>query len=162
MTTIDNQTYFKAIYAVFAGGFVLQFAPYMWMISFPTLIVVMIILHQKRTAVTGTVYESHARWMIRTCWIGIGVIMPIALTLLSIAFHLGADRKPLIGIAQSGAEITDQVLQDTIMEPNAQYLTTLMTITFISIAAWWLWRCWAGYKHLHAGQAVPYVKRFWY
>lgn len=76
--TDSARTLTFVLYGLFAGGFVT---------SGLTAVAGLFVAYLKRESLSGTVYRSHADWLIRTFWISLAVtLVGFLLTLLGIGF----------------------------------------------------------------------------
>jgi len=145
------------LYGIFALSALMQFSYLTMLVGAVALIAATGAAYAKRKEVAGTPFESHLTWLIRTFWIGTGVYLPVLTLTEAAIIYLAVDKDALMKRMTSG-EITDpQQLADIF---TVQYGTLMVWLTLgftIPFLAWWLWRCWAGYKLLKDGKPVPKV-----
>jgi uncharacterized membrane protein len=142
------------LYAAFAVSALMQFSFITILIGCAVMLAALVVAYARREAARDTIYESHLAWLIRTFWIGSGVYLPVLTLGLCFAMVATLDFSSLMTRVANG-EITDPVMMQEVLK--AEYggqlvvLTLIFTLPFLG---WWLWRCYAGWKALKAGEPV--------
>lgn len=149
MPVTDKETGLRKLcmmlYGIYALSVVLQFAEETLLIGLIALIIAYVLTKARHAAAQGTPYASHLRWMLRTFWIGTGVIVPVAviiatgliLTFTDIATIVPAMNNDDPGDIMGGVQ--------AYMDKNLQKISLITFLTLAPTVIWWLRRCWVGY-----------------
>ena len=153
----ENAKLCKMLYGIFAFSMVLQFIDVLTIILGTAAITAGIILaYMERKKATGTLYENHLHWLIRTFWIGGAVYMPITTVLGSTALIFLLDRSPIQEAMSTGDTDLQTAIHAMLLKNHDLMYHTMLAFT-LPFAVWWMWRCWYGYKRFKAGKTVPNV-----
>jgi uncharacterized membrane protein len=146
------------LYGVFALAALMQFSFFTMFIGMIVMLVAVGIAYAKRKEAAGTAYESHLRWLIRTFWIGGGVYLPVATVVESIFLFfmfMRSDTDALMQKINSG-QLNDPRDMEAFLISQYGHTLLWMTLVFtLPFLAWWLWRCWSGYRLLKEGKSIP-------
>lgn len=112
--------------------------------------------YARRSGLRHTPCESHITYLIRTFWIGSGVWLPIATVIAAYVIWTYSDTGALDAVLSGQAVdvLSLTALTEQYLAANRALLTTTLLSTFGPVAAWWLWRCFKGYRLLAAGKPV--------
>lgn len=153
----DLRNYCLVLYVLYAISAVLQFSEALMLMGIITLLVAYVATGARKKAAIGTTYASHLRWMLRTFWIGTGVIVPVAVL---IATGLILHFTDILGLADRMSSDDPEALAAAIqnyMQLNGQKITLIMLLTVAPSIIWWLRRCWVGYARAKVGQEIKNV-----
>lgn len=147
-------------YILSMGGMLMQFFPKIAVHGSVLLLAILVLAYGMKKYGKGTSYETHAQWLIRTFWIGGGVYLPI-LTLIAAGWlYFNIDLSPMREALEAGEATDSSDLTKLFLEMYGDKILHTTTVAAIPFAAWWLWRCWRGYRLLKKGQPVPDVMRW--
>lgn len=145
------------IYVSFMAGGVMQFAESTLLAGLVLLIVGYFVLALREKAATGTLYESHLRWLNRTFWIGSAVIVPIATIAGFLLILNNTDMSALMAAQESGDPEMIASSISAYIEQNGKTVSLITLATGLPTGFWWLRRCWAGFSRLQKGLPVEKV-----
>jgi uncharacterized membrane protein len=153
--TTDLKKLCKILYAALAATAIMQFSFYTILIGAIAMVITVYIAHEKRKNLPfGNPYATHLTWIIRTFWIGGGVYLPI-LTLVECGILMTKIDMAEIQQKMISQEITSPHDIQTMFMTQYSGLMVVTTLIFtLPFLAWWLWRCWSGYKQLEQDQPV--------
>lgn len=162
MTATDlrqsRQTIF-VLYALLALAVPMQ-ATYITMImAIPMLFCVVAYAYILRHELAGTYLAGHARWMIRSFWLGLAVYLPLAVFLLTAVVLVRADYN-LVGNAMLEDERNPAHLARMFVENNYALITRASAITITPFFVWWLYRAGTGVYYALRARDVPRVMRW--
>lgn len=143
------------LYGIYAGSIFMQFSMEAAAVGSIAIIIALIIAYRKRKISGGGIYESHFHWLIRTFWVGGSVYLPIITVAAAVAAYFMVDMSVLAQSMDYGA--SEEELKALFMKENGGVLTIITLSSMGPFIAWWLSRCWRGYKFLKNGQPVPNV-----
>lgn len=114
-----------------------------------------ILAHMEVRKAALTLAGNHLHWLIRTFWIGAGVYLPV-LTILSATTLLFVMNWEVLAESYSTGEkpALQQAIENLAQQNNTVMVTTMLLYT-LPFAAWWVWRCWYGYRRLKDGKQIP-------
>lgn len=152
----------KMLYIVFAVSLVLQFFnAYTIVLGSVAVIAGVIVSYLERKKAAGTVYANHLTWLIRTFWIGGSVYLPVVTVLGSLAILFITDHSSIDqALSNPDAGTTAESIAHQFVAANALRMEITMFLFTAPFGAWWLWRCWYGYKRLTRNMAIPNVMRW--
>lgn len=147
----------KYLYGIYALTMIMQMALDTMLVGMLGMLVALIITYVKQPSAKGTPYETHIQWMLRTFWIGGGVYLPVVTVIGFLFVYPSIDTNAIQESLLSG-EITDpNQIYDILLRDNKMLMIGSALATMGPFMAWWLWRCWKGYKALKDGKAVENV-----
>lgn len=144
-------------YGLYAAGMIMQFAPQTFIIGSIGMLVAIILVYTQRDRHSGTIYESHIRWLIRTFWIGGGVYLPILTIMASAFLYWEMDYTFLQGVMTEQNTPSADEVDKLFWQANGQLITITSYCALVPAATWWLWRCGKGYQHLKNRTVVPNI-----
>ena len=115
--------------------------------------------YRRKHQVAETFFADHYRWLIRTFWIGTGVLMPLATILAVCIVWKYSDMEYLKGLF-SGAFFGLEALEAKIYEyyrANIKVMIMAVLPTGGAVLLWWYIRLLKGYKRLKQELHLPYV-----
>lgn len=120
-----------------------------------------IFTYTKRKSYAHTPYQSHIIWLLRTFWLGTGILLPIATIIATIiAFQFGDFMMVIdtIYLGRIGTEAELIQLFEDYVSDHRGFLITTCAITFGPIFVWWVWRCWVGFKKARKAEPIDTPK----
>ncbi len=133
------------LYGVFGLSAVLQFVEATILLGLLALTIAYILTKCKYEAARDTPYASHLRWMLRTFWIGTGVIVPVAV-LIATALILMLTNIADVVTAMSGDDPTAIMSSvQAYMTQNLTKISLITAVTMVPTILWWVRRCWIGF-----------------
>ncbi len=160
-----QRSQFMLIYALAAAGAVAQYAVTLETILLGCVLlwVCVLLLNRQKKAAQGTAFESHAKWITRTLYIGSVYLLPVATVIIFYFIykdtHLAALQQNIVMNITTGRITTLAGLERIVQNYIHQYGGTILRITYICITPpilWWLWRCWTGFRR--AAKSEPMNK----
>tara|TARA_B100000686_G_C16763300_1_gene960143 strand:+ start:1632 stop:2168 length:537 start_codon:yes stop_codon:yes gene_type:complete len=166
-TTIDthsNPLVFKRlrlIYALLAFGAAACFISYgiIFLAGLLAVTVGIIMAYFERKRQESPLYHSHARWQIRTFWIGNLIVFPVAMIAHFILIYMFTDFDTMVTSAYSGqyGMSVSQIEADILafQEANLIEMIAIKWATYGLALIWWTKRLYDGYRLLKKPAAVP-------
>lgn len=147
------------LYGMFAASMTLQFFEETMLFGFLVMVLSIAIAYFRRDAAQGML-ESHFHWLIRTFWIGTGVLLPISLVLAACLILFYTDMNVIINASASGDPQAVIDSYDAYFTSNYNKIMMFTIVSMLPAALWWLYRCWTGYALLRKDQPVDRVERW--
>lgn len=145
----------KALYALLVLGALLQFTQQTVLIGMVALLAAAWIATKMRKKSQDSLYQNHFHWIQRTFWIGSGVLTPIAIIISTILILAFTNVLQELSHVSSGAVSMDQV--DQYMQNSMDKISLYIMATSLPTLAWWLRRCWVGYRSLRNEKPIEKV-----
>lgn len=97
-----------------------------------------------RASASEPMQQNHLRWLIRTFWIGVLVILPLSWVVWSMMFW---------GFVVLGFTL---FVSAGFIVPFLGW-SLLWLLMLVTVTLWWLMRYWAGWTYLEQGREIPDV-----
>ncbi|MCE9506809.1 MAG: hypothetical protein K8R48_00630 [Alphaproteobacteria bacterium] len=153
----DLRKYCLILYGLYGLSAVLQFFNKTILIGLAALVIAYFMATARKKAAEDTPFASHLRWMLRTFWIGTGVIFPIAIIIATAIVLAFTDLIPVMVAASfDNPEAQMNAMQDY-MQANMTKISLLTEPFMLLSAFWWLRRCWVGGMLAKNGKPVENV-----
>ncbi len=161
----QQRTRFMWIYSLAAATALAQYAvtPGTFLFGLFLLWASIFLLRRQKKTAQGTVFESHAKWIGRTLYIGCVYLLPAAaLVMFFFIFkyaHLTDLQRDIARNIVTGSIVTPADIERMVRNYFHQYGALISRIAYLSITPpilWWLWRCWTGFRH--AAKSEPMNK----
>jgi len=150
----------KILYAAYIASMLMQFSLFTIIPGTLIGIVALLAAYGCRKRFSGTAFESHCRWLIRTFWIGGTVWLPVMTVIAAGVIFCMIDLTPIKQAMERGDMLSEIQIAQVIMENNAGlFQWTIWSLTGF-FGAWWFLRCGIGLKHLLRGEEIPDVMRW--
>ncbi len=144
-------------YGIYAASILLNFSMTTMMAGVIAMLIVLVLTYLKKKEAAGTIFESHLQWMIRTFWIGGGVILPVLTVAASLILYTKIDMTPMYDAISAGTVSNPDELMDLLLQSNRLLIYATTTAFTVPFALWWLRRCWIGYRLLKEGKPVTNI-----
>jgi len=145
----ENRKTVLVLYIVFAFSMILQLTAVTSTTGILTGTIAIITAYIKRRANKGTAFESHIQWLIRTFWIGGGLLLPIATVIAALTIYYMGDMTSLYNAISSAppGDISSFLRAFELFYQDNFTLIVLTTIVTLGpVIVWSVWRCWFGFK----------------
>ncbi len=166
--TIDKTKESKNInqmYLLLTLGMVSFWLPYTiaMIISASFFIGATLVCYSRYKYTVNTHYQSHYRWMIRTFWIGTGVFLPLAISLMTfivVQFGEMSAFKHIIYMTSDINALADSIESSVyvFISDNSILLFLTLLVTCLPAMLWWYARLWRGHHLLIQGRSIDNVK----
>jgi len=138
--------YCMVLYGLYGLSAMLQFSQSTLLISALILMLAYAMTARRKKAAKDTPFASHLRWMLRTFWIGTGVIVPATMIVAAFIILQFTDIIPVMAASMDGDSQADMMnAVQAYRDGHAAKLSFMMIAAMIPATVWWLRRCWIGY-----------------
>ena len=144
----------KYSYIIFAISGLMQFSITLMLLGMLAMTISLILLYAQRAEVRDTPLESHFQWLIRTFWIGGGVYLPVVTVIAFCIIYPNLDISLLYDAIASGQVTSIEEMGDAVMSQNKWLFTGVFAALGLPFIAWWLYRCWKGYRLLEQQKSI--------